>query len=261
MSGYRFYDAAPVFMGLDGLDPVAGGSLSFYDAGTTNPRNTWSDADLTIANTNPVQLDSSGRANTNIWLSGAYSVTLKDAAGATIWTRDVNDGAQGGLVIPTNLVSGQVLSNDGAALRWDDFRQVPDPTGSVGKVLGALVGGLGWVSLPDAPALPITVTATSIKIMNILIQWGSGSLPATGFRSSSVSVGFGTAFTAAPYFVGVTPTNKAHTAEGQIGVPAVVSKSPTGFSVHADTDDAGRTGASFIGPETFDWFAIGPTTA
>jgi hypothetical protein len=49
---------APVDSG--GL-PYAGGALTFYASGTTTLLNTYQDKALTIANSNPVVLDSAGR--------------------------------------------------------------------------------------------------------------------------------------------------------------------------------------------------------
>lgn len=73
------------FTGSDGL-PLVGGKLYTYDAGTTTPRPTYSDAAGTTPNTNPVILDSRGEAT--IFWSGSYKVVLKDAADNTIWSQD-----------------------------------------------------------------------------------------------------------------------------------------------------------------------------
>lgn len=62
---------------------ASGGSLTFYQSGTTTPKAVYQDAALTIPHTNPVTLDASGSAV--IFLgSGAYRVLLKDAAGAQV---------------------------------------------------------------------------------------------------------------------------------------------------------------------------------
>lgn len=69
-------------------DPLAGGKLYFYTTGTTTPEDTFSDAALTTANTNPVVADSAGRFG-DIYLSDeTYKVILKDSADVTIWTAD-----------------------------------------------------------------------------------------------------------------------------------------------------------------------------
>lgn len=73
------------FVGSDGL-PLVGGKLYTYDAGTTTPRPTYSDAAGTTPNTNPVIMDSRGEAT--IFWSGSYKVVLKDAADNTIWSQD-----------------------------------------------------------------------------------------------------------------------------------------------------------------------------
>lgn len=62
---------------------ASGGSLTFYQSGTTTPKAVYQDAALTIPHTNPVMLDASGSAV--IFLGqGAYRVLLKDAAGAQV---------------------------------------------------------------------------------------------------------------------------------------------------------------------------------
>lgn len=62
-------------------NPLAGGKVWTYAAGTTTPKATYTTQAGTTANANPVVLDSTGRAN--IWLgSGAYKFVVTDADGA-----------------------------------------------------------------------------------------------------------------------------------------------------------------------------------
>ena len=75
--------------------PLAGGFLQFYTAGTTSPQDTFSDSDLDPlhANTNPIELDASGRSPTPIYLSPVgYKVVLMDADAVTLWVRDEIEG-------------------------------------------------------------------------------------------------------------------------------------------------------------------------
>lgn len=68
-------------------NPLAGGSVTTYQAGTTTPLATYTNNTLSTANANPVVLDSAGRAN--IWLlPQAYKFVLKNSAGTTIKTVD-----------------------------------------------------------------------------------------------------------------------------------------------------------------------------
>jgi len=63
--------------------PYAGGKVYLYVPGTTTPKNSWQDPNTTTLNTNPVILDSAGRAI--IWGSGQYREVLQDSLGNTIW--------------------------------------------------------------------------------------------------------------------------------------------------------------------------------
>jgi len=67
--------------------PLSGGKLYFYETGTTTAKNTFSDAEETIANTNPVILDAAGRQG-DIFFNGLAKIVVKDADGAQI---DVSD--------------------------------------------------------------------------------------------------------------------------------------------------------------------------
>ena len=76
----------------DAGNPLVGGKLYTYDAGTNTPRPTFVDATGTIPNTNPVILNARGEAT--VFWDGSYKAVLKDANDVTIWTvdniRDIN---------------------------------------------------------------------------------------------------------------------------------------------------------------------------
>lgn len=62
-------------------NPLAGGKVFTYAAGTLTPKATYTTQAGDVANANPVELDSTGRAN--IWLaSGAYKFVVTDSTGA-----------------------------------------------------------------------------------------------------------------------------------------------------------------------------------
>lgn len=87
--GNRFVTPVAQFEDDAGL-PLSGGTLTFYLTGSTTPANIWTNAALSIAAQNPQDLDADGNPEEEIFLdpSITYKVVLKDAAGATIWTRD-----------------------------------------------------------------------------------------------------------------------------------------------------------------------------
>ncbi len=77
-------------------DPLSGGLLYTYEAGTTTNKDTYTDEGEGTTNANPVVLDSNGYAD--VWLgSGTYKFVLKDSGGTELWTVDdvVGQGATG----------------------------------------------------------------------------------------------------------------------------------------------------------------------
>lgn len=87
------------FIDADG-QPYANGSVGFYIPTTMTPKITWADAGETTPNTNPIILDSAGRAI--IYGSGQYRQILKDSLGNVIWdvlTQDVYSLIHQGIAI------------------------------------------------------------------------------------------------------------------------------------------------------------------
>lgn len=224
MPAFQFHNPAPVFLDLLGLTILAGGKLYFYDLGTTTPRDTWSDPDLAPAhlNANPVTLDSAGRASTSLFLDGEYTVTCKDALGATIWSRDVIPGGDGSLTIPA-LETGEFLTNDGTNLLWQAIRQLPDASGSTGQVPTTNGSGYTLQDLPDftPPDPEIVISSTSFRAgvstdaTKHLRQFGTGSAPSTGTKATSTTVTFATPFNEL-FGVHIIPMTTSTTPSGAI---------------------------------------------
>lgn len=259
---YRFYNPAPVLMDLLGLEPCAGGTLAFYDAGTTTPRMTWADADKAVPNPNPVPLDSSGRANNNIWLDGAYSVVLKDAAGATVWTRDVDSGSGAGQAIPA-LATGQFLTNDGSNLAWAPVLEVPDPTGAEGYQLTVASGMPAWTPMPEPEPIPEPdwdVVGQTLVLSGFAIQTGSATIPASSNYISSVGITFPKPFTEL-FYVGPAA---GIVSVGSFGAGVTLSvtgyvpgTAATGCTINANCTDDGGDGRAIASPVPVTWIAIG----
>ena len=89
----RFVNPLPQFEDSAGT-PYTGGQLFFYASGTSTKLNTYSNSALTIANTNPVILDSAGRLPNAVFLQNLqYKVVLapstdSDPPTSPIWTQD-----------------------------------------------------------------------------------------------------------------------------------------------------------------------------
>lgn len=81
-AGWQFFDNLGI--------PLAGGLLYSYTAGTTTPQATYTSSAGTIANANPIVLDSAGRTANEVWLTAgvSYKFVLQTSAAVTIATYD-----------------------------------------------------------------------------------------------------------------------------------------------------------------------------
>jgi hypothetical protein len=104
-NGQQFFDNT-------GL-PLNGGLIYTYQAGSTTPLATYTDINGTIANSNPIVLDSSGRPPSEIWLTYGfnYKFVVQTSAFVTLGTYDNIYGIIGvagtstGTTIPTGMIS------------------------------------------------------------------------------------------------------------------------------------------------------------
>ena len=92
--------------------PLSGGLLYTYQAGSSTPLSTYTTLSGTVANANPIVLNSAGRFADAIWLTYGYfyKFVLKDASDNLIGTYDNIYGIVGvqsavGTTIPTGLIS------------------------------------------------------------------------------------------------------------------------------------------------------------
>lgn len=262
---YRFYNPAPVLMDLLGLKPCAGGSLTFCDLGTTTPKGTWSDPDQATPNSNPVLLDSGGRSNTNIWLDGGYTVTLRDGDNAVIWTRDVDSGMGSGAALPP-MEAGKFLTTDGSNWLLQAILQVPDPSGSAGYVLGNDGMNLIWQAPPEAPPAAVVTGVDRVVIKtggdtDWQILKGTGTAPASGLNQTTLAVSFANAFK-----TGTVPSVTITATPGtQPGGPVVsyLTAAPTaaGFTAGFDVAEGNTSQQNIASPVVFQWVAQGPVAA
>jgi microcystin-dependent protein len=103
-NGQQFFD--------NNGQPLNGGLIYTYQAGSTTPLASYTTINGTIANTNPIVLDASGRPPTDVWLTYGvfYKFVVKTSAAVTIGTYDNIYGIVGvqasvGTTIPTGVIS------------------------------------------------------------------------------------------------------------------------------------------------------------
>jgi len=96
-AGWQFFD--------NNGNPLSGGKLYSYAAGTTTPAATYTSASGATANTNPIVLDAAGRTTSEIWLTqnDRYKFVLETSANVQIWSFDN---------IPGILESGDITAAD-----------------------------------------------------------------------------------------------------------------------------------------------------
>ena len=88
-AGAQFFD--------DSGNPLSGGKVYTYLAGTTTPATTYTSRDGLTPNANPIVLDSAGRTPAEIWVTGGalYKFIVKTSADVLVGTYDnlpgVND--------------------------------------------------------------------------------------------------------------------------------------------------------------------------
>jgi hypothetical protein len=98
-------------------NPLVGGRLYTFAAGTTTPLDTYTDATGTIAASNPIVLN--GRGECEVWLGGApYKFRLETSAGVEVWTVDDVTQANADQLpytpAATSLLNGVVTTVSGA---------------------------------------------------------------------------------------------------------------------------------------------------
>lgn len=77
----------PQFLDANG-DPLVGGKIYTYAAGTTTPKATYSDAAGTVPQTNPIILNALGEPPSAVFWTGSYQVIIRDALDNLIYSVD-----------------------------------------------------------------------------------------------------------------------------------------------------------------------------
>lgn len=163
-NGQQFFDNT-------GL-PLNGGLIYTYQAGSTTPLATYTDVNGTIANSNPIVLDSSGRLPNEVWLTYGffYKFVVKTSAAVTLGTYDNIYGIIGvlntstGTTIPTGMISLWYGSIGSVPLGWylcDGTNGTPDLRDKFVVGAGSTYSVAATGGSTDAIVVSHTHTATS----------------------------------------------------------------------------------------------------
>jgi microcystin-dependent protein len=223
--------------------PLAGGKIYTYQAGSSTPLATYTDNTGATANANPIVLGTDGRPTSEIWLTYGYNYKfiLKDANDTTIQSYDnlygiIGVQATSGATIPAGLISmwsGSIGSIPSGWYLCDGSNGTPNLTDRF--IVGAgstyavnATGGATSVTLVTAnmPAHTHTATVTDnghshtmggygsvgSGISGTTYIIGSGTNPPlgyTGIQVSNSSVGSGTSFNILPTYYALAYIQKS----------------------------------------------------
>ena len=135
LKGHQFFDSSG--------NPLNGGLIRTYDAGTTNARTVYKDADAGVPWTQPIELDSTGRLTASVYVpTGDWKFTLSTAGEVVLVTEDDIPGA---VTIPSSTFAQIELP---VITKTDDYTIT---TSDLGKMVKSnTTGGDVQLTLPTA---------------------------------------------------------------------------------------------------------------
>ena len=142
-------------------NPLVGGKLYSYAAGTTTPLATYTTAAGDTSNTNPIILDSRGEAN--VWFSdAAYKLKLASSTDVEIWTVDNLNGTNQ-TVLPS------LAASNGSSL----IGYIQSGAGAVATTVQARLRKVIFTSDYDIFANAVAAAADGTLIVNSTIALGN----------------------------------------------------------------------------------------
>ncbi len=259
-----FRPVTPLTVFLDNLGaPCAGGELRFFETGTDDEMDVYSEEDLSVNLGPTVTLDSAGRAPSDIWGAGVYRVRLYTSEDVLVDEADPvqEEGAAGSAIPSQTGHSGKALFTNGSTMSWLAVDQLPDQTGSGGKHLTTDGTDASWatITIPDVPAEGIETGTKLFRIGGFQVIAGVETMTVSGTHTSSKAVTFATPFNAAPYFVACTNTSGGIAPLGAQGTITAQSQSATGFTINLDVNiDSVDSGWNINTAANVQWIAFGP---
>jgi hypothetical protein len=144
-AGWQFFDNLG--------DPLAGGLLYTYTAGTTTPQATYTSTAGTIANANPIVLDAAGRTANEVWLTTgvSYKFVLQTSAAVTIGTYDNVSGINDINTAAFAPAAGSTSITTLGTITTGIWNATP---------IGVAYGGTGLTSIP-ARSVPVANVANT----------------------------------------------------------------------------------------------------
>jgi len=243
------------FLDADG-NPLVGGKVYTYAAGTSTPLATFTDYGGATPNANPVILNSRGEAS--IWFgTAAYKLELYTAATVLIWTAD-NVSASTPVVYGTGVAAalainvgtaGSILVNGGAL--------VGTTLSASGTATMAAINASGTVAMAGAATVGTTLGVTGVATFGVA-NTTPASIKLLNSAAGTSSILFRNASDA-----GTNASINVDNATGILGITATYGLSVTGTLGVTGTSTMAAINASGVGTftSTGEAVKITPTTA
>jgi len=210
--------------------PLSGGLLYAYQAGSSTPLATYTTISGTVANANPIVLNSSGRLDNEVWLTYGYfyKFVLQDSLGSLLGTYDNIYGIVGvqtavGTTIPTGIISlwyGAIGSVPSGWYLCDGANGTPDLRDKFVVGAGSTYSVAATGGTKDAIVVTHTHTATSTST-------DSGHTHVEQFNGGSAGIGNGISNSS----VSVSPTaSSVSTATGNAVITTTTTNASAGVS-------------------------------
>ena len=183
------------FLDSDG-NPLAGGKVYTYAAGTTTPKATYTDSTGGTENTNPVVLDSAGKPQPNgsIWINGSYKFVVKDSDDVEVETTD-NISSFVAIAAAADAYF-QSFSGDGATTVFT----LSETLGSDEKAVFVFVDAGGGKGFDILAPTAFTISGTSLTFVaapasgtNNIYVWSPSSLVGEAAASAAAAEASATA--------------------------------------------------------------------
>lgn len=149
-------------------NPLTGGKLYVYAAGTTTPLATWTAPNGSTNNTNPIILDSAGRPPQEIWLSVQYSYkfVIRTSTDVLIATYDNIPG-----------LPPPAVTNDASTIYYEQGNTVTAGSFVIGNAY--MIASLGNTDF-------VAIGAAYNSVGQVFIATGVGSGTGTAYNSQTV---------------------------------------------------------------------------
>jgi hypothetical protein len=252
------------FCDLNGA-PFAGGLLYTYVTGTTTPKATWLDAGGSALNTNPIVLDSAGRAL--IYGDGAYRLILNDAVGNLIWDQPASSivsAAMAPVILAPTIAEAVRLLGIQAMIDASVLVET-NRAEAAETALGHRIDTIALTPGPPGPAGPAGATGpqgpSGASGEVVTVRTGSGMSDGIG----NISVSWGLAFPNAviqftchgslgEYY---SPLLYNLTSGSFSGNGVITTTSATGALAQNTWDGSGQSVTVPVPATNFTWFAMG----